>query len=83
MLRNSNFIKPSLLIWIIGWMIVAIHQIPITIQSLNNPSNWPPEGFVIVENRSGDKIMITEETEEIFNPKNPELCDQNLQQKIY
>ena len=60
MLRNSNFIKPSLLIWIIGWTIVAIHQIPITIQSLNNPSNWPPEGFVIVENRSGDKIMITE-----------------------
>ena len=78
MLRNTNIIKPSLLIWIIGWTIVAIHQIPITIQSLNNPSNWPPEGFVIVENRSGDKIMITEETEEIFNPKNPELCDQNF-----
>ena len=78
MLRYSNFIKPSLLIWIIGWTIVAIYQIPITIQSLNNPSNWPPEGFVIVENRSGDKIMITEETEEIFNPKNPELCDQNF-----
>ena len=78
MLRYSNFIKPSLLIWIIGWTIVAFHQIPITLQSLNNRTNWPPEGYVIVENRSGQKVMITEETEEKFNPKNPVICDPNF-----
>ena len=39
------------------------------------------EGFVIVENRSGDKIMISEETDQKFNPKNPDICDENLEQQ--
>ena len=72
------FKKYLLIIWIIGWTIVAFQQIPITLQSLNKSSNWPPEGYVIVENRGGQKIMITEETDEKFNPKNPEICDQNF-----
>ena len=44
-----------LFIWIIGWTTVAFQQISITLQSLNTPSNWPPNGYVIVENRSGQK----------------------------
>ena len=72
------FKKYLLIIWIIGWTIVAFQQIPITLQSLNKPSNHSPDGYVIVGNRSGQKIMITEETDEKFNPKNPEICDQNF-----
>ena len=72
------FKRNLLITWIIGWTVFAFQQVPMTIQSLNKPTNWPPDGYVIVENRSGDKIMITEETEEIFNPKNPEICDQNF-----
>ena len=70
--------KLLLFIWIISWTSVAFQQIPITLQSLNKPSNHPPDGYVIVGNRSGQKIMITEETDEKFNPKNPEICDQNF-----
>lgn len=70
--------KNFLIIWIIGWTIFAYQQIPITLNSLNKPSNWPPEGYVIVENRNGEKIMITEETDQKFNPKNSMICNQNF-----
>ena len=70
--------KLLLFIWIISWTTVAFQQIQITLQSLDKPSNHPPNGYVIVGNRSGQKIMITEETDEKFNPKNPETCDQNF-----
>ena len=72
--------KLTLIVWIIGWSIVAFQQISTTYQTLNHSFNrdkWPPEGFVIVENRSGDKIMISEETDQKFNPKNPSLYSSN------
>ena len=73
--------KFLLLVWIIGWTFVGFQQVPITLQSLNvsnNQKNWPPDGYVIVENRSGEKIMITEETDEKFNPKNTEICSDDF-----
>ena len=72
------FKKILLIFWITGWTIVAFQQVPMTLESLNKRTNWPPEGYVIIENRSGDKIMITEATDNKFNPKNPEICDQNF-----
>ena len=80
---NKRFI---LIIWIIGWSIVAIQQIPTTFSLISHSFNkkvWPPEGFVIVENRSGQKIMITEATDENFNPKNSQLCDDNFLSSIH
>ena len=68
-------------IWITGWSIIAAYEISTTLELINISSNketWPPEGFVIVENRSGDKIMISEETDQKFNPKNPDICDENF-----
>ena len=73
--------KFLLFVWIIGWTFVGFQQVPITLQSLNasnNQKNWPPDGYVIVENRSGEKIMITEETDEKFNPKNTEICSDDF-----
>jgi len=73
--------KLILIVWIIGWCIVAFQQISTTYQTLNHSFNrdkWPPEDFVIVENRSGDKIMISEETDQKFNPKNSDICDENF-----
>ncbi len=77
-MQKRKNLKIFLTIWIFSWTIVAYQQVPITIQSLNKSLNWPPEGYVITQNRSGDKIMITEETDEKLNPKNPEICDQNF-----
>ena len=73
-INSKNF----LVIWIIGWTIVAYQQVSITLDSLQKQTNWPPEGYVIIQNRSGDKIMITEATDEKFSPKNPKICDQNF-----
>ena len=72
-------------IWITGWSIIAAYEISTTLELINISSNketWPPEGFVIVENRSGDKIMISEETDQKFNPKNPDICDENFRTTI-
>lgn len=73
--------KLILIVWIIGWSIVALQQIPITYEILNhsyNQKEWPPEGFVIVENRGGDKVMITQETDQKYNPKNIDICNPNF-----
>ena len=65
--------KFLLFTWILIWTIVAFQQIPITLQSLNKSSNWPPEGYVIVENRGGQKIMITEETDKKLKSINDDM----------
>ena len=49
----------------------------------NNEKNWIPKGFVIVENRSDQKMMITEETDKKFNPKNTELCDTSFVSRVH
>ena len=77
--------KFLLFVWIIGWTFVGFQQVPITLQSLNmsnNQKNWPPDGYVIVENRSGEKIMITEETDEKFNPKTQRFAVMILYQQL-
>tara|TARA_X000000950_G_scaffold55029_1_gene65833 strand:+ start:5615 stop:7012 length:1398 start_codon:yes stop_codon:yes gene_type:complete len=68
-------------IWITGWSIIAAYEISTTLELINASSNketWPPQGFVIVENRGGDKVMITEETDQKYNPKNSEICNPNF-----
>ena len=75
-----------LIIWIISWTILGVKEIPTSLNSLlysNNEKNWMPEGFVIVENRSDQKMMITEETDKKFNPKNTELCDTSFVSRVH
>ena len=75
-----------LIIWIISWTILGVKEIPTSLNSLlysNNEKNWIPKGFVIVENRSDQKMMITEETDKKFNPKNTELCDTSFVSRVH
>ena len=78
--------KYLVIIWILGWSVVLFQEIPTTfslISNLINQESWPPEGFVIVENRNGQKIMITEKTDQKLNPKNTELCNESFISTIH